>query len=457
VERGNDLEVPSEFTVVSPNPSADYDPGAETSDRLVTAGRKKETVQSLVVLTPAERKGRANAFALDTRTAMHTASLTVDDTYAALEPGDVITPTDEEGNTYVKRITRESYADGVHNFDTRLFDRADLVTEGTTSDTYTPIINLAPLADTELVLIDTGLLRDEDDGAHILAAVKPSGTGAWPGAAVYRNGTQVASTTTRAVIGESSDALGDFSSWTWDEANTVTVDVGEGATLVSSSRSAMQADRSINLAAIGVDGRWEIIRYRTATLVTAGVYTLSGLLRGLQGTESNRGNHAIGDTFVKLDTASIMRIPVSVSDIGVSIDWKGVTIGRQVSLASSQSISPDAVALECWAPTGFRVERDGSNNATLSWMPRTRLAVRHGGPGGSYMPVGEPVESYEADIYDDDTFTTVVRTLASSSESVAYSAAQQTSDGLTPGAPISARVYQLSAVVGRGFPLEATA
>jgi hypothetical protein len=461
VERGNDLEVPSEVTVVSPNPSADYDAGAETSDRLVTAGRKKAQVQSLVVLTPEERKGRANAFAMDARTAMHTSRITLDDTYAALEPGDVFTPTDEEGSTYVCRITRESYADGIHDCELRMFDRSDLVTTGVTSDTYSPVINLTPPADTELVLIDTGLLRDEDDGAHILAAVKPASSGRWSGAAVYRSVddaafSSVASTATRAVIGESSDALGDFDRWTWDEANTVTVNVGDGS-LVSSSRSAMQADSTINVAAIGADGRWEIIRYRTATLVSPGVYTLSGLLRGMRGTESHRGDHEVGDTFVALSAASLTRVSVSNAEIGVARYWKGVTIGQQVSSVDSQEVSPDAVALEPWAPTRFRVARDGSNNATLSWTRRTRLAVRHGGVGGSYMPLGEAVESYEVDIYDDDTFTTVVRTLTSAAESVAYSAANQTSDGLTPGDPINARIYQVSAVVGRGYPLERTA
>jgi hypothetical protein len=462
LERGNDLEVPSEVTVISPNPSADYDPGAETSDRLVTAGRRKESVNSLVVLTPEERKGRANAIAMDTRTGMHTASLSFDDTYAQLEPGDVIVVYDEEGNSYTVRMSRESYAQGVHAAEIRLFNRTDLVLTGTTADTYAPVISLAPLVDTELVIIDTGLSRDEDDGAHILAAVKPAASGTWPGGAVYRSAdgstfTQVASSSTRAVFGTSSDALGDFDRWVWDETNTVTVDVGADATLTSSSRSAMQSDRTINLAAIGADGRWEIIRYRTATLVSAGVYTLSGLLRGLQGTDANRGNHASGDTFVKLDTTSIMRIPVSVADIGGTRYWKGVTVGKQVSLVAAQTVSPDAVALECWAPTRFRVERDGSNDATLSWMRRTRLAVRHGGVGGSYMPLGEDAESYEVDVYDDDTFTTVVRTLTSSTESVAYPAATQTSDGLTPGDPINARIYQLSALVGRGYPLEATA
>lgn len=461
LERGNDLEVPSEVTVVSPNPSADYDPGAETSDRLVTAGRRKESVNSLVVLTPEERKGRANAIAMDARTGMHTASLSFDDTYAQLEPGDVVAVYDEEGNAYTVRMSRETYAQGVHSTEIRLFNRSDLVQTGTTSDTYTPVIDIAPVADTEMVLLDTGLLRDEDDGAHLLAAVKPAEDGRWSQASIYRspdNSTfaPVASTGNESVIGEASTALCAFTGWTWDEWSTVTVDVGDGE-LTSSSSSAMQADQTINVAALGVDGRWEILRYRTATLVSAGVYTLSGLLRGLRGTESNRGNHQVGDTFVKLSSSSQVRVSLSNAELGLTRYWKGVTAGQQVSSVASQTLSPDGVALKPWAPTRFRVARDGSNDCTLSWMRRTRLQVRHGGTGGSYVPLGETTESYEVDVYADGTYTTVVRTLTSASETAAYTAAQQTSDGLTPGNTLYVRVYQLSALVGRGYPLEASA
>lgn len=461
VERGNDLEVPSEVVVVSPNPSADYDAGAETSDRLVTAGRRKLTLQSAVVMSPAERKGRANAMVLDARVAMHTARLAVDDSYAMLEPGDVVTPTDDEGNGYTMRIVRESYADGVHDFEVRLFDRQALTLEAVTSDTYSPVIDLAGMADTQLVLLDTGLLRDEDDGPHLLAALRPAESGRWPGASVYRSVdggafSAIASASVRSVIGTASTELADFSGWTWDEAGTVTVDIGS-ATLTSSTRAAMQADSTINVAALGTDGRWEILRYRTATLLAPGVYTLSGLLRGLRGTEAHRGSHEVGDTFVKLAASMLQRISVSAGELGLTRYWKGVTVGQQVSSVSAQSVSSDGVALEPWAPTTFRVARDGANNATLSWQRRTRLAVRHGGPGGSYVPLGEVVEAYEVDVYADDTFAAVVRTIAAGSETASYTAAEQTADGLTPGDPIYARIYQLSAVVGRGFPLEATA
>ena len=73
------------------------------------------------------------------------------------------------------------------------------------------------------------------------------------------------------------------------------------------------------------------------------------------------------------------------------------------------------------------------------------------------MPLGEDTESYEIDIFSDSSYSTVVRTIASSTPTAPYTAAQQSADGLTPGNTIYARVYQRSATVGRGYPLQQAA
>jgi hypothetical protein len=50
----------------------------------------------------------------------------------------------------------------------------------------------------------------------------------------------------------------------------------------------------------------------------------------------------------------------------------------------------------------------------------------------------------------------VVRTVAAASPTVTYTAAQQTADFGSVQSAIAVRVYQLSATVGRGAPLEKT-
>ena len=68
----------------------------------------------------------------------------------------------------------------------------------------------------------------------------------------------------------------------------------------------------------------------------------------------------------------------------------------------------------------------------------------------------EELEAYEVEILDGET---VKRVLSTATTSVVYSAAQQTADWGTPLAPgdsLDIRIYQLSALVGRGAPKTVT-
>ena len=102
------------------------------------------------------------------------------------------------------------------------------------------------------------------------------------------------------------------------------------------------------------------------------------------------------------------------------------------------------------APVHARGTRS-SGDLTLTWIRRTRI----GGDSwdGIDVPLGEDEERYEIDILDDGN---VVRTLAATSPSAVYSAADQTSDFGSPQASISLRIYQMSATRGRGTPAEVT-
>ena len=66
------------------------------------------------------------------------------------------------------------------------------------------------------------------------------------------------------------------------------------------------------------------------------------------------------------------------------------------------------------------------------------------------MPLAEEREAYEVEVLDG---TSVVRTLTATTTSATYTAAQQLADlgGLLgPGDTLPIRIFQLSALVGRG-------
>ena len=66
------------------------------------------------------------------------------------------------------------------------------------------------------------------------------------------------------------------------------------------------------------------------------------------------------------------------------------------------------------------------------------------------MPLAEDSEAYELEIRDGST---VKRTLTTTTTSALYTAAQQTADwgaSFGPGQSLAIRIYQLSALIGRG-------
>jgi hypothetical protein len=109
--------------------------------------------------------------------------------------------------------------------------------------------------------------------------------------------------------------------------------------------------------------------------------------------------------------------------------------------------TPHGVNLRPFAPVHVRGNRDAGGNLAVSWVRRTR--VGGGWTDGSDVPLAEESERYEVEILNG---ATVVRTLTCTMPTVSYSAAEQTTDFGAPQASVSLRVYQLSAVVGRGIP-----
>jgi hypothetical protein len=275
----------------------------------------------------------------------------------------------------------------------------------------------------------------------------------WPGAQLFRSADggstyePLLTETTAATIGTALTVLPDFTQGNiFDEGSTVTVRLTSGFGLTSVTET--QILNGANLAIIGQPGRWEVIQFRNAPLIAVNTFQLSGFLRGRRGSEWANGLHAAGDKFILANVSAWNRVAEGAP--GLPRLYKAPPFRVALSSVAPSTFTNTAVALMPFAPVDLTGTRDGSNNLTLGWNRRTRLAT-----GTLHMPVplAEASEAYSIDIIVDGE---VVRTLTSSTPSVVYSAANQTTDGITPGDAVTARVYMLSAAVGRGYPLEGT-
>lgn len=96
-------------------------------------------------------------------------------------------------------------------------------------------------------------------------------------------------------------------------------------------------------------------------------------------------------------------------------------------------------------------EIEAELNLTINWIRRSRVDSEW--RDGVGIPLGEESELYEVDILDGGN---VVRTIEVISPTASYTAAEQTTDFGSAQSSLDVKIYQLSAVVGRGYAAEAT-
>jgi hypothetical protein len=159
----------------------------------------------------------------------------------------------------------------------------------------------------------------------------------------------------------------------------------------------------------------------------------------------------VGDVCVLLDDA--LRFQAKIADIAAMRHHRAPTIYETVETAPATMIKAlRGRAERPYAPAHVMGSRDGGGDLTITWVRRTRMNGGWADFTGD-VPLGEAAEAYEVDIMDGST---VVRTIANTTPTATYTAADQTTDFGAPQASITVRVHQISAIVGRGIAATAT-
>lgn len=452
------IELPRMMRVHYIAPSRDYEPGEQISPvRLTTDAVNDVDVELVAALDDDQAAQIAEIIWADAWRARWVHEFAVDRYRSELEAADaVLVPVD--GRLERMRIATMQSAD-------LILRRADLVRDDDGSYESTAVAEpplrqpgrLTFYAGTDLLMLDLPPLREVDNDPGFYAAAARSGVGTtWTGAVIYRSAdggatwTQVQAVANEAKVGRINTALPAGITSTWDYENAIDVIVGSGTTL--ESRTEEDVLTGANAAAIGVHGRWEIVQFLDAELISSNRYRLTTLLRGRRGTEHLVGTSQVNDRFVLISGPGIVRVPLSSSQIGVEMYYRGVTAGSTLAASTNQAFTSSGMALETFSPVHVRGERDDSSeDLTITWIRRDRLyqTMRD----GVELPNSEASESYSIDIMDGSS---VARTLTSSTPTVIYTAADQTTDFGAPVPEVTVRIYQLSAIVGRGTPAEAT-
>lgn len=455
--REMDYILPRKVSIKHFDVNREYDTGEQYAERINTDSVNMRDLELPIVLTAQEAAQKAEVLLYLYWMERYDIAINLPPDYSQLEPSDVITITATDA-TYELRLTSIAYtADGRLECKAKYNSAALYVPSATGEEGQSTGVELVEKGDTLFVLLDIPLLQDVYDTPGFAVAMTGYLDG-WPGGVLWRSegGGHAWSaiqgfTPPGSTIGRAIDALAEHGGTVLDKSGLLTVrlyGVGE-----LSSVTEAQLFAGSNWFAYGADGRWEIIAAQNCVLQGDGSYILSDFLRGQMGTEWATGDHVAGDKIVLLSSTQLAFISVNSSSIGVEKLFRGVTGGETLDTADDVEWSYDGVNLECLSPchaTGSR--HPTSNDWTLTWTRRSRFA---GWRNYVDAALGEASESYEVDIYSDNTYTTVMRTLTATSETASYTSAQQVTDFGSAQGRLYLKIYQLSVMVGRGCPLVA--
>lgn len=446
--RGQEDEFPRSITVAYMNVASDYQNGAEIARRVVTRSIN-DISKEMPFCTTSDHAARvAQVLLFDSWNGRNKRSAKISRRFAYLTTGCII-PVEYPRGTIQNRVITRAVDTGVLMEIDAIDANAEIYEvdpPGSTSSAGQVVAPTPPPS--QLVVGDWPILRDVDDNAGVYVAMSGIAPG-WRGAALYMGIDDASlqfegSVDLPAPIGAAETALGAFGPRFIDEINTVVLSMGPNA-LTNSTREAVLTSGA-NAIALGAPGRWEILQFIRAEALGGGRYRISGLNRGQRGTEANRSNHEAGDTVVLLVPLGMLRPGFDLSELNQPRRFKAVTRGRRFDSTASVGGVNTGVGLKPFSP--YRLRKSvAAGDITLSWSRRTRLSENW---LLGLEPLGEASEAYQVDIYNGSA---VVRTISSTAPAALYTSAQQIADFGSLQASVSVRVYQISASIGRGFPL----
>ena len=450
------LEMPKTVSLTHLDPALDYQINSQRAFKDLGDAANIISVELPLTLGVDHARRIADRTLWEAWTARRSVAFSLTDKWVRRSSGDVLGVL-VDGQIIPYKVVRISRGDnGVSTYEAQRDDPEVYTSNAFGTDGNLPSNVVKFPGVTRLVLMDMPIVQDGNDDSGFYWVVTGASAG-WRGADVRRSidgGSSYSSMSkvgVRSVIGDVPVALPVGPTAFWDRGNTLTVTLAYAGSVLESI--------SEDLVIAGYNAAWlgpatgqggEVIQFATATLVGPGQYTLSNLLRGRLGTEANI-THGSNEVFVLLRSTTLGRSEFGPADWYYSRLFKPVSELTNEVDTTAQAFTNNGVGKMPRSPVHVAGARDGSNNLTLSWVRRTRLQVP--GLGLGPVPLGELTEAYSIDIYSG---ASVVRTISATTPAASYTAAEQTTDGLTPGNPVTLRIYQLSDVRGRGFPAVAT-
>ena len=282
-----------------------------------------------------------------------------------LEPGDVVTVEGRDGAWRIERMTQDEQPSAVLApvfFLGRYEDAPPRGGEapGVAAAPFVRVLDLPPLMGAEA-----------DERPLVAAAVDPWRPMSLHAGASVETLSARAEIAAPATVGALAAPLAAGRPNRWDEAGAILVRI-EGRAPESAPAAAVLG--GANVLAVETAAGWEVAQYRTASLAGAGVWRLSGLLRGQQGTDAAmRAGAETGAVVVFLDE-TLARAEIGWGERGLPLVCRTGPAGAAPGGASftETGFVLEGAARRPWSPCGLAIWPEGGGRR-IRWTPRARL------------------------------------------------------------------------------------
>ncbi|MEL6062448.1 MULTISPECIES: baseplate multidomain protein megatron [unclassified Methylobacterium] len=428
--------------------SPDYRRATAAAVRPV-GGRRRETRIDAAIVTRRETgDGLAEAMLDRIIAARDSAVLTLSPRRVELEPGDLLAvPADVPGGHVLRRIDRIDDAPTGRRIEASGVPPRGGPGRGVSRSMAQPQVARPAFPGPPLALaVDLPVDRGSPTILQVLAvAAEP-----WPGAAAIWRAEGTGPLALRGVadypacLGRTLTALPAGPVWRIDRHRSLDVTLRRGGALASIGEAAMLAGGNL-FALIGPDGAVELIGAAHAVLIGADTYRLSGLLRGLAGSEEAAGRTApVGSLIVRLDDGALVPLVDGLDAAGRAFRYRVGPAGRDPGDPAFTELTATAglTALRPLRPVHLRARRTGQG-VLLSWIRRARR------DGDAWEPAEIPLDDPEA--YAVTVFAgtgAALRTLRAEAQQLLY--ADEAGDFGGPQRSLDVAVAQIGAVAGPG-------
>jgi len=438
----------------------------------LTKSIQKRSFNLPLYMTPAQAQKLAATMVYRSVYDLETYQIMVGPAYAYLEPGDIVEFT-FNGATVSGQIKQaELNADYSQKLTVHQYMQA---IEATYNGVQRYVTEYVPkIFTSEFLYLDIPLISEFDDegGAALVeyGIVTGTKTGEYVGGSLYEEDSvatsyqtsdgaywsKIGTTTRSAPIGVITAISGTPSDpFLTDHVNTIDLVItnGDSSLIDSIDDDGLAANR--NIAVIGAAGRWVMIAFRDVS-VSGSTITLSEIRFGINGTEVYLSQLAAGDTFAFLDFYLPLKFTNPVADLNTDHSYKAASSYYALDDVTTKIETSAGVAETPYAPVHLNAVIHGSD-IEFTWDWRSRLSPVEIFTGAADTIYGEATLEFELEVMSDVSPDTVIRTYTGiTTNSKLYDSTDIVTDFGSIPATITFRVYQVSAVVGRGYAGEAT-